>query len=161
MAVRDLVYSSYSAGVCMSGSTGAERQLLRRNRQRGGQLRVELLEVGDLGGGRILAAGHRHDHPGQPVVGARRIEGERAADIRRSSITPGQSGRPQRVSTVFRTDVWSSGMAPSATRKTVPAGISGETSTAGTRAPNRVKSKPNSPGESSGGTAPAGGGTWS
>ena len=55
------------------------------------------------------------------------------------------AGSSQRVSMVLSTDVWSSGMSPGGTRNTVPAAISGETSTAGTRTPNRVKSKPYSP----------------
>lgn len=69
------------------------------------------------------------------------------------------AGRFHRVSMVFKIEVWSNGMAPAATRNTVPAGISGETRTVGTRGPKRLKSKPYSPAESSGGTAVVGGGT--
>src|SRR5580704_3599455 len=70
-------------------------------------------------------------------------------------------GRFQRCSTVFRTDVWSSGVPPAGARYTVPAAISGETRTVGTRTPNLSKPKLNSPASLSGGTAPQGGGTWS
>src|SRR6202042_1828520 len=69
------------------------------------------------------------------------------------------AGKFQRVSIVFRTDVWSSGMASAATRNTVPAAISGDTSTVETRGPKRLKSNPYSPAVLSGGTALVGGGT--
>src|ERR1700722_1703365 len=69
-------------------------------------------------------------------------------------------GKPQRVSTVLSIDVWSSGAVP-VVRNTVPGAIRGETSTVGTRTPNRVKSNPNSPAQLSGATAPVGGATWS
>ena len=48
-----------------------------------------------------------------------------------------------------------------AAAKILPAEISGETRTVGTRTPNRSKPKLNSPASWSGGTAPQGGGTWS
>src|ERR1700749_5023375 len=71
------------------------------------------------------------------------------------------AGRPQRCSTVFRIEVWSSGVPPAGARYTVPGAISGEMSTVGTRTPNRVKSKLNSPAVLSGGVAPQGGARWS
>src|SRR5215831_14970992 len=76
-------------------------------------------------------------------------------------------GRPYRFSTVLKIEVWSNGVVvalpmpfshPGA-RYTVPALIHGDTSTVGTRTPNRLKSNPCSPTELSGATALAGGGT--
>ena len=66
---------------------------------------------------------------------------------------------PHLSSIVFKIDVWS--IVPDFARKTVPGAILGEINNAGIRTPNRVKSKLHSPTESSGGTAPHGGGTWS
>src|SRR6202034_3508646 len=60
-------------------------------------------------------------------------------------------GIPHRFSIVFQIDVCSRGVVLSDTRNTVPAGINGDTKTVGTRGPKRVKSKPYSPAELSGG----------
>ena len=58
-------------------------------------------------------------------------------------------------------DVWSKGGPSLGACRIVPAGMSGETRTAGTRTPKRVKSNPEEPITLSGAIAPVGGGTWS
>jgi ubiquinone/menaquinone biosynthesis C-methylase UbiE len=103
---------------------------------------------------RALESTRRCLRPGGTVVAA---VWTAPAYVSRWSMPRGVLAR--HVPTVFRIEVWSSGIEPAGTRNTVPAAIRGDTSNVGTRGPKRLKSNPNSPIEASGGTAFVGGAT--
>lgn len=106
-------------------------------------------------GGAGEDSGGRTPLSGSSVRGLVRVRTSPSVAASRSRFVKGSV--PQRSEIVASTDVWSIGPEP---RNTVPATIRGETNTAGTRTPKRVKSNPYSPTvPSPGGVAFAGGAT--